>query len=50
MLFFPINFERYWTLDKDPLAMEIQNEVVAKSYMTNGLLIYDEIFAHFLTY
>jgi hypothetical protein len=29
---------------------EIQNEVVAKSYMTNGLLIYGEIFAHFLIY
>jgi hypothetical protein len=27
---------------------EIQNGVVAKSYMTNGLLIYGEIFAHFL--
>ncbi len=27
---------------------EIQNGPVAKSYMTNGLLIYGEIFAHFL--
>jgi hypothetical protein len=27
---------------------EIQNGAVAKSYMTNGLLIYREIFAHFL--
>ncbi len=27
---------------------EIQNGSVAKSYMTNGLLIYGEIFAHFL--
>ncbi len=27
---------------------EIQNVAVAKSYMTNGLLIYEEIFAHFL--
>jgi hypothetical protein len=27
---------------------EIQNGAVAKSYMTNGLLIYEEIFAHFL--
>jgi hypothetical protein len=26
---------------------EIQNGAVAKSYMTNGLLIYEEIFAHF---
>jgi hypothetical protein len=29
---------------------EIQYEAVAKSYMTNGLLIYGEIFAHFLIY
>jgi hypothetical protein len=29
---------------------EIQNGAVAKSYMTNGLLIYVEIFAHFLIY
>jgi hypothetical protein len=29
---------------------EIQNGSVAKSYMTNGLLIYGEIFAHFLIY
>jgi hypothetical protein len=29
---------------------EIQNGAVAKSYMTKGLLIYEEIFAHFLTY
>ncbi len=29
---------------------EIQNEAVAKSYMTNGLLIYGVIFAHFLIY
>jgi hypothetical protein len=27
---------------------EIQNGAVAKSYMTNGLLKYGEIFAHFL--
>jgi hypothetical protein len=27
---------------------EIHNGAVAKSYMTNGLLIYGEIFAHFL--
>jgi hypothetical protein len=26
---------------------EIQSGAVAKSYMTNGLLIYGEIFAHF---
>jgi hypothetical protein len=29
---------------------EIQKGAVAKSYMTNGLLIYDFIFAHFLIY
>jgi hypothetical protein len=29
---------------------EIQNGAVAKSYMTNGLLIIGEIFAHFLMY
>ncbi len=29
---------------------EIQGGAVAKSYMTNGLLIYGEIFPHFLIY
>jgi hypothetical protein len=29
---------------------EIQSGAVAKSYMTNGLLIYGEIIAHFLIY
>jgi hypothetical protein len=29
---------------------EIQNGTVANSYMTNGLLVYGEIFAHFLIY
>jgi hypothetical protein len=29
---------------------DIQNGAVAKSYMTNGLLIYGEIFAHILIY
>ncbi len=29
---------------------EIQSGVVAKSYLTNCLLIYGEIFAHFLIY
>jgi hypothetical protein len=29
---------------------EIQSGAVAKSYMTNGLLIYGIIFAHFLIY
>ncbi len=32
------------------IYMEIQNGTVAKSYMTNGRLIYGEIFAHFLIY
>ncbi len=30
------------------ICEQIQNGAVAKSYMTNGLLIYGEIFAHFL--
>jgi hypothetical protein len=30
------------------IYMEIQNGAVAKSYVTNGLLKYGEIFAHFL--
>jgi hypothetical protein len=29
---------------------KIQNGAVAKSYVTNGVLIYGEIFAHFLIY
>jgi hypothetical protein len=29
---------------------EIQSGAVAKSYMTNGLVIHGEIFAHFLIY
>ncbi len=29
---------------------EVQSGAVAKSYMTNGLLRYGEIFAHFLIY
>ncbi len=29
---------------------EIYNLAVAKSYMTNGILIYGKIFAHFLMY
>jgi hypothetical protein len=32
------------------LYKEIQSGAVAKSYMTNGLLIYGEIFTHFLIY
>ncbi len=32
------------------LDKEIQDGAVAKSYMTHGLLIYGEIFAHFLIY
>jgi hypothetical protein len=29
---------------------EIQNGAIAKSYMTNGLLIYGQKFAHFVIY
>jgi hypothetical protein len=29
---------------------EIQSGAVAKSYMTNGLLIYGKIYSHFLIY
>jgi hypothetical protein len=32
------------------ICKEIQNGAVAKSHMSNGLLIYGEIFAHFLIY
>jgi hypothetical protein len=32
------------------IYQKIQNGAVAKSYMTNSLLIYGEIFAHFLIY
>ncbi len=32
------------------LINEIQNGAVVKSYMTNGLLLYGEIYAHFLIY
>jgi hypothetical protein len=32
------------------ICKEIHNGAVANSYMTNGLLIYGEIFAHFLIY
>jgi hypothetical protein len=31
-------------------SKEIQNGAVAKSYVTNGLLMDGEIFAHFLIY
>jgi hypothetical protein len=33
-----------------PICKEIQKGAVAKPYMTNGLLIYGVIFAHFLIY
>jgi hypothetical protein len=32
------------------ICKEIQSGAVTKSYMTNGLLIFGEIFAHFLIY
>jgi hypothetical protein len=41
------NFKTQYTDKKDK---EIQTGAVAKSYMTNGLLKYGEIFAHFLIY
>jgi hypothetical protein len=48
---------RAWVLYTDKkekkiflIYKEIQNGAVAKSYITNGLLIYGEIFAHFLIY
>jgi hypothetical protein len=45
----------HWCTDKKEnqtflIYREIQNGAVAKSYMTNGLLIYGEIFPHFLIY
>ncbi len=46
--------ERWYTDKKENkiflIYKEIQNGAVAKSYMTNGLLIYREILAHFLIY
>jgi hypothetical protein len=35
---------------RDFALIKYQGGAVAKSYMTNGLLIYGEIFAHFLIY
>jgi hypothetical protein len=44
----------YYTDKKENLIFliyrEIQSGAVAKSYMTNGILICGEIFAHFLIY
>jgi hypothetical protein len=43
----------YTLIKKDTILLiykEIQNRAVAKSYLTNGLLIYGEIFAYFLIY
>jgi hypothetical protein len=34
----------------DKKENQVQSGAVANSYMTNGLLIYGEIFAHFLLY
>jgi hypothetical protein len=44
-----------WYTDKKEnqiflIYREIQSGAVAKSYMTNGFLIYGEIFSHFLIY
>jgi hypothetical protein len=47
------HFERYTDKKENKTFLiykEIQNGAVAKSYITNGLLIYREIFAHFLIY
>ena len=45
-------FSRLGTLIKKFFLIhkEIQNGAVARSYITNGLLIYGEIFAHFLIF
>ncbi len=47
----------HWILHTDKkenkillIYKEIQNGEVAKSYVTSGLLMYGEIFAHFLIY
>jgi hypothetical protein len=50
-----LTYRHRWYTDKKEnliflIYREIQNGAVAKSYMTNGLLIYWEIFAHFLIY
>jgi hypothetical protein len=41
-------FRHIYYIDKKENKKEIQSGAVAKSYMTNGLLIYGEIFSHFL--
>ncbi len=52
--FLLIGLTRIRCTDKKSLIFlvykEIQNGAVAKSYLTNGLLIYGEISAHFLIY
>jgi hypothetical protein len=50
-----IFYARYLNTDKKEnliflIYKEIQSGAVAKSYITNGLLIYGEIVAHFLIY
>jgi hypothetical protein len=50
---FVIIYERYTDKKENKIFLiykEIQNGAVAKSYMTNSLLIYEEIFPHFLIY
>jgi hypothetical protein len=49
------NLETHFVTDKKDkkiflIYKEIQNGAVAMSYMTNGLLIYGEIFPHGLIY
>ncbi len=51
-LFTPLN-NKYTDKKENQIFLiykEIQNGAVAKSNMTSGLLIYGEIFAHFLVY
>jgi hypothetical protein len=50
----PTNIDsRYTNIKENKIFLiykEILNGAVAKSYMTNGLLVYGEIFAHSLIY
>jgi hypothetical protein len=50
---FVIIYERYTDKKENQIFLiykEIQNEAVGMSYMTNSLLIYGEIFPHFVIY
>ncbi len=53
IFYFPMVRKEYTDKKENQIFLiykEIQSGAVAKSYMTNGLLIYGEIFSHFLTY